>query len=273
MKKQKDIKMKTYKFFLIPALLLALFANAAQAQELSAREIMDRNDAQRRTQDEQSELTMELINKKGKKRVRKVSQLTKTRADGNENSLIRFLAPADVRGTGLLTHEQSNRDDDQWLYLPALKKIRRISASDKSDSFMGTDFAFEDLQQEELDKYQYTLLRSEELDGQPCYVVEAIPTDAKEKKVSGYSKRIFWIRKDNFLAVQIHFYDKKNDFIKIFNATDIREIGDSGKWRAHRITMENRKSKHKTVLLFENYRINEGLADKFFTRRYLERGR
>ncbi len=265
--------MKTIHTSIIAAALLLAAAGSMTAQKLSGREIMNRNDAQQRTKDEQSQLTMELINKKGKKRVRKVTQLTKTRADGNENSLIRFLAPADVRGTGLLTHEQSDRDDDQWLYLPALKKVRRISASDKSDNFMGTDFAFEDLQPQELDKYQYTLLKTETIDGQECYLIEAIPTDPEEKKASGYSKRLLWIRTDNFVTVQIHFFDKKQEFFKRFKASEIREIGDSGTWRAHRIVMENLKNGHKTVLLFENYRINQGLGDKFFTRRYLERGR
>ncbi|NOX88359.1 MAG: outer membrane lipoprotein-sorting protein [Calditrichaeota bacterium] len=243
------------------------------ARELTAREIMQKNDEQRTSKDEQSELTMELINRKGKKRVRKVRQITKTKQDGNEKSLIRFLAPADVRGTGLLTVEQSDRDDDQWLYLPALKKVRRISASDQSDNFMGTDFAFEDLRSEELDKYHYTLLGKEIVDSNECYVIEAAPSDPQEKKDSGYSKRILWIRADNFVTVRIKFFDKKEELLKIFKSSDIREIGNSAKWRAHRIEMENLKTGHKTVLYFNNYIINKGVEDRYFTQRYLERGR
>ncbi|MFQ6116110.1 MAG: outer membrane lipoprotein-sorting protein, partial [bacterium] len=115
--------------------------NITLTQDLSALEIMKKNDQQRKSRDERVELTMKLINRKGKERVRKVSQVTMTDASDNQKSLIRFLSPADVKGTRLLTIEHSNRDDDQWLYLPALKKVRRISASDQSDNFMGTDFA------------------------------------------------------------------------------------------------------------------------------------
>ncbi|MFQ6084073.1 MAG: outer membrane lipoprotein-sorting protein [Candidatus Aminicenantia bacterium] len=250
-----------------------LSANMTFGQDLSAREIMKKNDQQRKADDERLELVMKLINKKGKERVRQVIQITKTDAEGNQKSLIRFLSPADVKGTGLLTIEHSDRDDDQWLYLPALKKVRRISASDQSDNFMGSDFAYEDMGTEEMGNYDYRLIKTEILDGVKCYVIEAVPNNDKEKKESGYSEREIWIDKDNFVGVQIKYYDKKGELLKIFKASDIRLIDGTNKWRAHRMEMENIKTSHKTVLLFDNFVINKGIEDKFFTQRYLERGK
>lgn len=258
---------------LAAAFVLLLGTKYIFGQDFSALEIMKKNDQQRKSRDERVELTMKLINRKGKERVRKVSQFTMTDASDNQKSLIRFLSPADVKGTGLLTVEHSNRDDDQWLYLPALKKVRRISASDQSDNFMGTDFAYEDLGSEELENYDYKLLGTENLDGVECYLIEAVPNNEKEKKASGYSKRHLWIRRDNFVGILIKYYDKKGELLKIFKASDIRLIEGTNKWRAHRMEMENVQTRHKTVLLFDNFAINQGLKGKLFTQRYLQRGR
>jgi len=254
-------------------LVVLLSVNISLGLDLSAREIMKKNDQQQKTDDEQLELVMRLINKKGKERVRKVTQITKTDTDDNQKFLIRFLSPADVKGTGLLTIEHKDRNDDQWLYLPALKKVRRISASDQSDNFMGSDFAYEDLGTEEMENYDYSLIKSEILDGVECYVIKAVPNNDREKKESGYSKREIWIRKDNFVAIQIKYYDKKGEFLKIFKASDIRLIEGTDKWRTHQMTMENVKTKHKTVLIFNNFAINKGIKDSLFTERYLRRGK
>jgi len=252
---------------------LFIITNIAVGQNLSALEIMKKNDQQRKAKSERLELEMKLINKKGKIRVRKVSQLKKTDAAGNEKSLIRFHSPADVKGTGLLTIEHSDRDDDQWLYLPAMRKVRRISASSKTDNFVGTDFAYEDLKDEKLEKYDYKLVKDELLEGHPCYVIEAVPATAKEKKQSGYSKREIWIDKTNYVNLKTKFYDKKGQLFKVFTARDIRKIEGTTKWRAHRMVMENLKTHHKTVLIFNNFVINKGISDNNFTQRYLERGR
>lgn len=260
-------------YMLTAAIFVFLNVNLTLSQGFSAREIMEKNDQQRKAEDEQVELTMKLINKKGKERVRKVRQFTKTDADDNQKSIIRFLSPADVKGTGLLTIEHTSRDDDQWLYLPALKKVRRISASDQSDNFMGTDFAYEDLGSEELENYDYQLLRAESLNGVECYLIEAVPNNDQERKESGYSKRHIWIRKDNFVGIQIKYYDKKGKLLKVFQASDVRLIEGTNTWRAHRMETENVQTGHKTVLLFDHFVINRGLKDNFFAQRYLERGR
>ncbi len=137
--------------------------NIAIGQNLSALEIMKKNDQQRKAKTEQLNLKMKLINKKGKTRIRNVTKLKKTDAEGNEKSLICFHSPADVKDIGSLTIEHTDRDDDQWLYVPALSKVRRISASSKSYNFVGTDFGYEDLKNEELEKYHYKLLNNNDI--------------------------------------------------------------------------------------------------------------
>ncbi len=253
-------------------LTLLLGSNPVSGQSLSAREIMKKNDQQRKTKTEKLEMEMKLINKKGKTRVRRVTQIKKTDASGNEKSVIRFLAPADVKGTGLLTIEHTDRDDDQWLFLPALRKVRRISSGDKSDRFVGTDFTYEDLKNEELENYDYKLLKDDVLENRDCYVIEAVPTTPKKKKESGYSKREIWIDKKNFVNIQTKFYNKKGEFYKIFTAGDIQLIEGTTKWRAHQMVMENIKTIHKSILLFSNIVINKDIADKKFTKRYLKKG-
>jgi len=265
--------MKTTRIFsLVIALALLSGNHEISAQELTAKAIMEKNDQQRTTEDERVDLIMKLINKKGKERLRKITRLAKTDAVGNEKSLIRFLSPADVKGTGLLTIENTGRDDDQWLYLPALRKVRRISASNRSDSFMGSDFTYEDLGPEKLEDYDYSLIKTEVVDEVECFLIAAVPNNAKEKKASGYSKRHLWIRQDNFVVIRTDFYDKKGELAKTFTASDIRLIAGTGKWRAHRMEMKNLKTGHRTVLLFENFAINQGVKDDLFTRRYLKRG-
>jgi outer membrane lipoprotein-sorting protein len=255
--------------------IIAIFnSNIIFAQtesSITAREIIIKNDQQRKAADEKLELTMKLINKKGKERVRKVIQFKKTNDNGQQKTLIRFLSPADVKGTGLLTIEHSDRDDDQWLYLPSLRKVRRISASNKSDNFVGTDFSYQDLKSEEMENYQYKLIKEEKINHTDCLVVEAVPNNDKEKKESGYSRRILWISKDNFVAIRIQYYNKKGELFKKFKATDIRLIDGTNKWRTHKIAMENLKKKHRTFLIYKNFLINKGIEDNVFTERYLKR--
>ncbi|NOZ03905.1 MAG: outer membrane lipoprotein-sorting protein [FCB group bacterium] len=251
---------------------LCFMADPGSGQNLTAREIMERNNAQATTRDERAGFTMKLINKRGKERKRKVVMYSKTDAQNKEKTLVRFLSPADVKGVGLLSIDDGDRED-QWLYLPALKRVRRISSSEKSDSFMGSDFSYEDIEQNELNDYQYTLLGQETVDGVDCYVVRSIPASDEIKKETAYSMTDMWIRKDNYVSVMVKFYNQKGDLIKLMVSTDIRRIDGAEKWRANFITMKNVKTGHRTELLYDTIQINQGVADKFFTQRYLERGR
>ena len=181
------------------------------------------------------------------------------------------MSPADVKGTGFLSIENGNRDDDQWLYLPALQKVRRISASNETDNFIGSDFTFEDLQEEEIDQYDYKLIGAKDIDGLPCYHIQAVPGNDKKRKESGYSKRDIFINKENLMILQTNFYNKQGEVSKVYKAASIKQIGNTGKWRAYRMVVENLKTHNKTILQFQNYVINKGIDNEYFSQRYLEK--
>jgi hypothetical protein len=242
------------------------------AQAPTGKQIIERNDAMRTVNDEQVEIEMQLINKQGQKRERKVTWMTKSDAQRNQKGLIRFVSPADVRGTALLSIENADREDDQWLYLPALRKSRRISASNKSDSFVGSDFAYEDLGAEEIDQHEYRLLREDMLDGTPVFVVEATPIE-KHKGETGYSRREIFVRKDNAAIARIDFYDRQKELLKILRAKDIRQVPSSKTWRAQTLEMANQKTGHSTVIVYGPFVINAGIGDDTFSIRELERER
>lgn len=266
---------------LAAALLLALPAGAtaqdsAAAETASAslptpKEVMRRVDESNRTEDAQRELTMILVNSRGSKREREVISYRKKIDDYNDKALLKFLAPGDVAGTGLLTIEHEDRDDDQWLYLPALKRTRRISAADKNDSFMGTEFTYEDMSSLKLDEYNYKLLGQEKLDGIDVAVIEMVPANEERREESGYSKTVHWVDFDRWVILKSHFYNLKDEHYKTLHSSEINRYG--GIWMPDKLVMENLKTGDSTVLEFDNTKINVGLDDRMFTERYLLRGR
>ena len=171
-------------------------------------EIMKKNEAQLHASSSQVKNVMTLINKKGNKRVREITRFTID--DGTNSSLlIRFTQPADIKGTGLLDIENTDRDNDRWLFLPALNQSRRISSSNISDSFMSTDFTYEDIGEEELEEYTYKLVKTDKYNNQDCFVIEAFAKNDKRKKESGYTKRLLYVSKEHYLIVYAKYFDKK----------------------------------------------------------------
>jgi hypothetical protein len=235
-------------------------------------ELMQKNNSQISSNDEQVDLTMELVNSKNMKRTRSIKLYSITDNNNNESTLIQFLAPADVKGTGFLEIENSDREDDQWLYLPALNRSRRISANNETDNFMGSDFTYEDIGNENLDNFNYKKTGEETINGVNCFVVEATPKNEDIQKQSGYQKRELFICKETYILTKVKYYNKKGELFKVLHASDIKTIGSTGKFRAHTIVMENLKTQHKTNLLFSNYSIDSGMNKEFFSKRYLEGG-
>jgi outer membrane lipoprotein-sorting protein len=265
--------MKALKIIAVIALVafVTLAGRPAVSEELTGLEIMERDEQQNKGEDEFNKTTMRLVNKRGQERKRKMEYRSKTGKNDDDKVIIRFLEPADVKGVGLLTIEHPDRDDDQWLYLPALKKVRRISSSDQGDSFMGTDFTYEDIRSEKLDKHIYSIIGSETVDGNDCYMIEALPASEEQKKDSGYSKRIIWVRKDIFLMVKMTYYNKKGEHFKTSVRKDVVEAAP-GLYRPNFMKMENHKTGHSTTITFDERKMNTGLADKLFTERTLKRG-
>jgi len=249
-------------------LLMFLFALPVQSAELTGQDIMVKVDERLESDDERAIMKMTLINKRGKTRERSV--LTYSKKYGKDSkSLLYFLSPGDVKGTGFLAwdYDDPQKDDDQWLYLPALKKSRRITGSSKNDYFMGTDFTYDDMGDRNVDEDTHTLLREEEVEGHACWVVESKPKNEDYM----YSKRVSWIRQDALVALKVDFYDRRGSLLKTLNVSDIRE--QDGIWTAFKMEMSNIQENHRTVIEMEEVQYNIGLEDSLFRVSTLERGR
>ena len=249
------------------------FMPFAQAAEINLTEIVQKSLAVNKVLDSTSDATFTLINKTGQERVRKTFGVSKLQANGEDNMrMTRFMAPADVKGTVSLLIEHSAGDDDIWIYLPALKKVRRLVSSNKKDSFVGTDFSYGDVIGHKVNEWNYKLLREEEADGAPCYVIEATPKSDAVRNNSGYAKRVTWIRKDNFFAIKGDLWDEAGEPVKTFHMTELQEVDTARhKWQAMQLESNNLQTGHQTVIKFENFKVNQKVRDEFFTTRYMEK--
>ncbi len=238
-----------------------------KAQTMTGREIMDKAYNRPTPKDQISDLTMTLINKSGQERVRKLKQFIKDNGKV-EKKIMFFVAPADVKNTSFMnwSYDNSDKNDDQWIYLPALKRVKRISSDDKSDYFMGSDFTYDDLGDRKLDDDTHKLLKEETLEGKACYVVESTP---KEEDYM-YSKTVTWVMKDNFIGLQKMFYDEDGDLLKTLHMKKYEKI--SGVWIIEKMEMKNVQENHKTTMFLSNIKINSGVPDSKFTQRMMMRG-
>ncbi len=253
--------------------ILLFFLCVPSVFAMDTREIMVKNFYSGKVSEWQTLTKMTLIDKKGFERVRTGKSINKLQKDGIDYMrLYRFFSPEDIHGTGLLTVEHSNRDDDMWIYLPALKKARRIVASNKRDSFVGSDFSYVDIVSSRVDDFVHYLKGQENIDGIDCFVIESIVKDEKAKRDTGYSKKISWIRKDNFVEIKIDYYDEGGEFFKTQVISDIY-LADTvkGRWIAMKREIKNQKTGHKTIITFEKMEIDKGIRDDIFTVRTLER--
>jgi outer membrane lipoprotein-sorting protein len=253
----------------VTLVLLQLTPAIAQKAD-EAREIMRRMIKQASADDEVVDITMKLIDAKGRVRQRTATLYTKKKSAEDDMRLIHFHTPADMAKSGVLTIEHSDRDADQWMYLPAYHTSRRIASTNRSDTYMGTDFAYEDITDPKVEQYQYRILGRERLRDIPCTVIEAIPVDAKLKKESGYSKTIYWVDPEKEVALKIEYYDRSGNLFKRLTNSDLERFGNYYRWQ--RTEMHDVKRDHRTVVELSNRKINQGLSDQYFSVRYLERG-
>ena len=265
----KNVKISILsRLIVIVALIFSLSGASLSGEQMTGRQIMDKQKQLHESKDEEFKQDMLLIDRNGNTSKREVENYYLKTPEKLTKTMIIFLSPTDVRGTGLLTWEQKTREDDQWLYLPASGKERRIAASGKKNKFMGTDFAYEDLRPENLETHTYNLVGSEAVGGKDCYIVEALPSTDQEKAESGYAKRKFWIRKDIFLSIKKEFYNKQGQLEKVSVDEDLDNVSGS-MWRSKKVTMEDLKAKHKTVLATTGRKIDKGVPDTKFTLREL----
>lgn len=260
-----------YKLLLSTILLSATaftgsaFAETAVEKGLRIAKAADASDAG--FTDFTANMVMTLKNRAGKtsKRIIRIKTL-EVNNDGDK-SLSLFDEPADVKGTAMLTFSHGLKADDQWLYLPALKRVKRINSRNKSGPFMGSEFAFEDISSQEVEKYNYKYLREEACgSGWKCHVIERTPA----YKYSGYTKQVAWIDTQHYRPTKVMFYDRKNTLLKTLVATGFKQY--AGKhWRPAMMNMQNHQSGKSTILQYSNYKFKTGLSKRDFNKKSLAR--
>lgn len=251
------------------ALSVSAPVTSAQTLEEQGFEIAARSDrTDRGFSDSVVDLKMILRNAAGKESTRKLMINTLEIPDESrgDKSLIIFETPADIDGTALLSHANILDPDNQWLYLPALKRTKRISSVNKSGPFVGSEFAFEDFTALELNKYQYKYLREEPYGDFTTDVVERYP----RYEHSGYTKQISWIDQQDFQVRKVEFYDRRGDLMKTLTLEDYRQYQNQF-WRPHKMVMVNHQTNKRTDLVYSNYRFQTGLADQDFAKGVLRR--
>jgi outer membrane lipoprotein-sorting protein len=236
------------------------------ARGLAIAEEMDRRD--RGWGDASAEMKMILTNANGATSERELRFAMMEREGEGDWSLMVFDRPLDVAGTALLTHAWVTKPDDQWLYLPAVKRVRRISSANKSGPFMGSEFAFEDLAAQEVGKFTWTWLRDEPCGERTCHVVDRIPA----YEGSGYTRQTVWIDTEHYLLRKIDYYDRKSSLLKTLTAGEYEHYLDSF-WRPRELDMVNHESRKQTKLLWQKYEFRTGLKESDFTPAALERAR
>jgi outer membrane lipoprotein-sorting protein len=244
---------------LVSASPLAL-AETPEEKGLQIAEEADRRDLGWGTSE--TNLKMVLKNRHGQSSTRelRIQSMEMTDPGMGDKGLTVFSSPRDVEGTAFLSHTKITDPDDQWLFLPALKRVKRISSANKSGPFVGSEFAYEDMSSQEVGKYTYKWLRDEDLNGAACFVVERYPV----YKNSGYVRHIVWIDQAEYRPMQLEFYDRKDSRLKTLVLSDYKKYNDQY-WRALTLTMQNHQTGKSTALEFSEYKFGIGLSEGAFT--------
>lgn len=246
---------------------ICLVSTSVAAETLTGRDIMLKVKERPEGDDSGSLMKMVLVNRKNLTKERSFLSFKK-KYGNDQKTLMYFQEPADIRGTGFLTweYDKPGKDDDRWIYLPSLKKSRRISGSSKNSYFLGSDFTYDDMGDRAVDEDDHTLIREEEIDGKKCWVVESKPKDPKYM----YSKKIYWIWQEAFFGLVVEYYDRMGTLLKKLTVQDLRK--KDGFQTPFKMTMDNIRKKHKTIFITEEIHYNQGLEDSLFRVTTLERG-
>jgi outer membrane lipoprotein-sorting protein len=252
-------------FMLLTLALLCLHASAQNRP--SGAEIVEKSQQANyySGSDMKSNVTMELITADGKKRTRVLTMLRKNEPKtANQKYFLYFHEPGDVRRTAFLVWKYPERDDDRWIFIPAVNAVRRVAARDSRSSFVGSDFTYEDVSGRDVSADTHTLLREEKLGNADCYVIQSVP-----KTATDYTKKLAWIDKTTFLPLKEEYYDVQNQLARLFTADRIENVAGHYPTVTKRI-MKNVKSGHQTEATFTSVAYDVGLDDGIFSERSLQ---
>ena len=229
-----------------------------------SRQIVEEAERRATSESQRYEASLRVVDSKSRI-TEKRWQLDRTGSHGSSKSVLRFTAPAEVKGVALLVVNHADRSSDQWMWTPAINRERRIALQDRSTRFFGTDFSFEDLEERDTKQFDFRLIGEESIDGAACWKIESTP---KRTKVSQYTHSLVWVRKDNYAVAQIENYSK-DQLVRRSKWTDIRNI--QGIWTAHQVEMHDLKRNSRTLLKIEKLQYNAPMKDDAFTLQALRR--
>ncbi len=242
------------------------------AEEMTGRHIMGLVKEAHDVKNDTSDVVMLIIDRKGNRKQRLLKRYVKEFETGLKRSLIVFKEPRDVTGTALLTWELDGGRSKQWLYLPGRKKLQRMASNSLKSYFMGTDLTYEDLMPDAIDDYTYTLTGEETLDGNVCYVIEVAPGTEEKSKVSGYSKRVVFVRKDILFTVKIDFYNRRGKLLKTQTSHDLEKL-EGNAWTAKKTLITRLKKNHRTLMGIKNRKTDIVLENAVFTENFILSGK
>lgn len=213
--------------------------------------------------DMRARVTMVLLNPQGKQRTRELTMLRKNLGEqGEQRYFMYFHAPSDVKGTTFMVWKDPEKEDDRWIFIPSINLVRRIAASDKRSSFVGSDFTYEDVSGRSYKDEDHKLIPSEELDGRLCFLLESTPRGDAD-----YARRLSWVDTERWVPLKEEYFDIRGEKIRVFTADQVDEV--DGHWTVTKRTMANLQTGHRTEVVFENVAYDVGLKDDLFTERYL----
>lgn len=248
--------------------ITSTFTLAETAEEKGRNIMIEMDKRDSGWQDMQASMQMILRNAQGEESIREIRMKSLEQENDGDKSLTIFDEPKDVKGTAFLSFSHIDKDDDQWLYLPALGRVKRISSSNKSGPFMGSEFSYEDMGSFEIDKYSYRFIQEEACGNLTCYVVESFPKD----KTSGYTRRISWVDNSEYRMQKLDFYDRKNSLLKTLSFEGYQQYAGQF-WRADKLKMQNHQNGKSTELVWSGYQFKSGLDDADFNKNALKRAR
>ena len=265
---------KTISIFITVFVYLTVIAPSAWAEDPQARAIMQKVDASDNGDNQTANMEMILIDKRGNQRVRRIATFSKDKGQDTYR-LMFFKHPADVKDTSFLTwdYDDPDRDDDQWLYLPALRKTKRVASSDKSGSFMGSDLNYSDMTDRNLADYDFFFKKEMEVKGVKAWLIESIPRSKKVIKETGYTKSLLIVRQDNYFVIRAVHWVKDGGYLKYIDVKNLVQI--EGVWVAAEMHITKKKGKqlaHKTILKLNQVKFNQDLDFDLFTIRRMEKG-
>ena len=256
---------------IISAFILSCFLSAGIYGQQSAKEIMLKTRDVSKIPGLETVATLKIIDPKGRERIREISMASKIVDNGKtEKRVIRFLAPAEVKGTGMLIYDYDAASDDMWIYMPALRKTRRIASGEKNQSFMGSEFSNADLAAPNTEDFDYKITGNETVDGADCWKIESSPLTQVIADETGISKKIVWIGKKDYVCRKTEFYDPEGELSKILTCSDVRKMAE-GKYMAASMQMENVQNGRKSSFTMSQMQYNPAVKEEYFTVASLEK--